>query len=179
MQRLKLSLERRLPMLGVGDASRCLGRLLVLFGCYAAAATTIYLSSGLGRVAPRIDSVAGFIALAAGFFVLPSLLEELLWRWTLIASDRLGRVNRRSAASVLASSVVFTAAHPIAAWLFVPHAREVFLRPAFLAIVFLLGLTTGVSYVWSKSIWPPVFIHWVTVLAWKFLLGGPFVLLGA
>lgn len=149
-----------------------------MLAVYGVAATAIYLNAGLGRWSPQFTPIERTLALSLGFFVVPSLCEELLWRWLLIPPGVLGKASGKSLLAVVATSLVFTAAHPLAGVYIVPHARDVFTNPAFLLIVFLLGLTCGSMYVVSKSIWPPVLTHWITVLAWKFLFGGPFVLLG-
>ena len=171
-------LRPRLPALGLGETRRRWRALLLFSAAYAAVGATIYLAAGLGEWSPSFSPVGRSLALCVGLFFLPSLVEELVWRWLLIPPTRLGTFDRKITGWVIGSTVIFTAAHPVAGLLFVPHVRELFCSPAFLAIVFLLGLTCGATYVVAKSIWPPVVIHWLTVLAWKLLLGGPFVLLG-
>jgi predicted Abi (CAAX) family protease len=168
----------RLTALGLGETWRNRGTLAGLLFVYAVTAVLIYLSAGLGEWSPSFSPVGKSLALVLGFFFIPSLAEELFWRWLLIPSSCFEGKAGRTIAYVLATSAVFTAAHPVAGIFFVPHARDVFTNPAFLLIVYLLGVTCGASYIIARSIWPPVIIHWLTVLAWKFLLGGPFVLLG-
>ena len=41
-----------------------------------------------------------------------------------------------------------------------------------LSLATLLGATCTAAYLISRSIWPPVVLHWLTVLAWIWLLGG-------
>ncbi|MEQ8847956.1 CPBP family glutamic-type intramembrane protease [Botrimarina sp.] len=171
-------LKQRVPALGAGVVGLERWRLTALFAAYAVFATAVYLGTGLGRLEPTFSPVGRSAALVVGFFFLPSLVEELFWRWLLISPERLGRLEGRTWASIGFSTALFTAAHPLAAWLFVPHARPMFWRAEFLVIVFALGLVCGLSYVLSKSIWPAVLIHWATVVAWKFLFGGPFIMLG-
>ncbi|QDV74825.1 type II CAAX prenyl endopeptidase Rce1 family protein [Botrimarina mediterranea] len=168
----------RLTALGFGETWRNRGTLAGLGIVYAVTATLIYLSAELGKWSPSFSPVGQSLALAVGFFFLPSLAEELFWRWLLIPPSCFDGKAGRTIGWVLATAAVFTAAHPVAGTFFVPHAREIFTNPAFLLIVYLLGVTCGASYVIARSIWPPVVVHWLTVLAWKFLLGGPFVLLG-
>ena len=79
---------------------------------------------------------------------------------------------------MIVSARVCTAAHPLAAWFFVPHPRDLFTRPPLQAIVCLLGIAWGLAYGIAKSIWPSVILHRLTGLAWKFVLGGPFIPLG-
>ncbi|MEM9186087.1 MAG: CPBP family glutamic-type intramembrane protease [Planctomycetota bacterium] len=167
----------RRAALGFGRTREAWPRLLLVFVAFGTIATPIYLLAGLGRWAPSLTATPRDALLVVGLLFLPSLPEELLWRWLLIppaAFDTAGK----AAPVVIGTSAVYTAAHPLAAWWFVPHAWPVFSHPAFLAIVFLLGTTCGAAYILSRSLWPPVIIHWLAVLAWKFLLGGPFILLG-
>ena len=48
-----------------------------------------------------------------------------------------------------------------------PMAQPMFLEPAFLAIVALLGAVCTISWRRSGSVWPAVMIHWLSVVAWK------------
>lgn len=171
-------LANRIQHLGFGEIAKHQVRLATIFAVYGLIASVIYFLAGLGKFELSFAIDTRTAGLIVGFFFLPSLFEELIWRWILITPDVLGSFGHRSIRQIIFSSIMFTIAHPIAALLFVPHAKEVFLQPAFLIIVFLLGLTCGSSYVLTKSIWPAVVIHWLTVLAWKFLLGGLFVMLG-
>jgi predicted Abi (CAAX) family protease len=45
---------------------------------------------------------------------------------------------------------------------------------SFLAAVAILGAALGRIYVVTGSLWPCIFAHWLIVLGWKALLGGPF-----
>lgn len=168
--------KHRLTMLTRGKTFSRLPQLSLLMACYSILAVTIYLWAELGQWSPTPEPPLSIVLRSIGFFFLPALAEELVWRWTLVPPGCVGRFDLRSMKWIFVTSLIFTAAHPVAGYFFVPHVRDYFLQPAFLAIVFLLGLTCGTSYVWSKSIWPPVLIHWITVLAWKFLLDGPKVL---
>jgi predicted Abi (CAAX) family protease len=47
--------------------------------------------------------------------------------------------------------------------------RTLLADPRFLVQVTLLGLACSLAYLVSGSIWPPVLIHWLTVVVW--LLG--------
>jgi predicted Abi (CAAX) family protease len=62
--------------------------------------------------------------------------------------------------------------HPLNALTINTGAQEVFLNPSFLVVVFCLGLACSLSYIYSKSLWAPVVIHWLTVFIWVFFLGG-------
>ena len=72
---------------------------------------------------------------------------------------------------ILLSTFLFVIWHPINA-LVNPVSAIFFYNPYFLAIVAFLGITCGTSYIYSRSLWVPILIHWITVLFWVFLLGG-------
>ena len=92
-----------------------------------------------------------------------------------VESRRRGRL----ALTILVPLAAYVAAHPLNALLFWPAALPVFTNPFYLALAALLGLTCTAAYLGSGSIWPPVLIHWVTVVTWMFLLGGQALLRGA
>ena len=90
----------------------------------------------------------------------------------LIPNDMCERGMKHIVFMVLLSALVFVAWHPLNAMTINPGAREIFLNPYFLFIAFLLGITCSISYIYSRSLWAPVFIHWFTVLIWILFLGG-------
>jgi predicted Abi (CAAX) family protease len=47
-----------------------------------------------------------------------------------------------------------------------------FTSPVFLVIAAFMGAAATVVYLISKSLWPPVLLHWTAVLTWITLLGG-------
>ena len=67
---------------------------------------------------------------------------------------------------------VYVASHPLNAMLFRPQALHLFASPGYLTLVAMLGATCTWTYLTSRSIWPPVAIHWLTVVSWIWLLGG-------
>jgi predicted Abi (CAAX) family protease len=120
----------------------------------------------------------GFLKRKIGFlllfttFVFPSLLEEAFFRGLLIPNDAIQHGAGRILFYLAVSTLLFVLWHPLNALTINPGAVPFFLKPAFLLITALLGLTCGVSYILSHSLWIPVIIHWLTVLVWVFLLGG-------
>ena len=107
-------------------------------------------------------------ALAASLFVAPALGEELLFRGLIIPQS--GDGGRWIAISTL----LFVLWHPLQAVTFGPPWAQAFLDPWFLAVVALLGLALGQIYAATGSLWPCIATHWLTVLGWKTLFGGPF-----
>ena len=100
-----------------------------------------------------------FIGMAVVAILVPSLAEEMVFRVVLA-----GRTGWLRGGLALAAFVLW---HPVHVWLGLPMARPVFLEPAFLAIVALLGLVCTISWRRSGSVWPAVAMHWATVVAWK------------
>ena len=118
-----------------------------------------------GHGAPDVSTAAW---LAATLFIAPALGEELLFRGLLIP-------RRGSRARWIAfSTLLFVLWHPLQAVTFGPPWSASFLDPWFLAAVAVLGIALGRIYAAAGSLWPCVLAHWLVVLGWKVLLGGPF-----
>jgi len=107
--------------------------------------------------------------LALVAFVAPALGEEALFRVLLLPPPGEPASNRRVALSV----ALFVLWHPPQALLFGAHWGAVVLNPGFLAAVAVVGLALARLYRRTGSIWPCVMLHWLTVVGWKALLGGP------
>jgi predicted Abi (CAAX) family protease len=123
---------------------------------------------GLMSWQPRADWQIVRLALAA--ILVPALGEELLFRAALLPNPR---SHQPEAGPVLLSTALFVLWHPPQALIFGPHWATVVLDPRFLACVAALGFASARLYLWTGSIWPSVLLHWLVVVAWKALLGGP------
>lgn len=145
------------------------------FVVYAALALPIGFGSGL--IAPQLANGKLFLFLPFTLLVFPSLLEEAFFRGLLIPRNIRDRGTRQVLFYALLSSVLFVLWHPLNALTVNPGAREIFLNPWFLAITFFLGLSCSLGYIYSRSLWVPVLMHWWTVLAWVLFLGGRNLLL--
>jgi len=110
-------------------------------------------------------------------FIFPSLLEEVFFRGILIPNNAATQSKSRIAVYIVISTATFVLWHPANALTINPAAAPVFLNPAFLMIVALLGITCSVSYIFSRSLWTPIIIHWLTVVVWVIFLGGRNILL--
>nr|WP_247711238.1 CPBP family glutamic-type intramembrane protease [Qipengyuania vesicularis] len=111
------------------------------------------------------------MTILATIFVVPALGEELLFRWALFPRQGV----RHRWLLVTLSVALFVLWHPLQAWTGLgPVWSELFLHPAFLACVAILGVTLAALRDASSSLWPPIFFHWAVVAAWKLLFGGPF-----
>ena len=137
---------------------------------YSVLALAIGFGSGIYKL--QFLDLQKFWFLPLTLFLFPSIPEEFFFRGLLIPRDARNLPWQRSVAYVVFSAFAFTIWHPLNALTVNPTAQRFFLDPAFLSIVFLLGLTCGVSYLLSRSIWVPVIIHWLTVIVWVLALGG-------
>lgn len=146
--------------------TKCLGIALV----YGIAALAIGFASGIYTF--ELLDVAKFWYLPLTLLLFPSIPEEFFFRGLLIPRNGLELPWQRSVSYVIFSAFAFTIWHPLNALTVNPTAQQFFLDPYFLTIVFLLGITCGVSYLLSRSIWVPVLIHWLTVVIWVLFLGG-------
>ncbi|NIO11476.1 MAG: CPBP family intramembrane metalloprotease, partial [Deltaproteobacteria bacterium] len=72
----------------------------------------------------------------------------------------------------LISSLLFVAWHPLNALTINKGAQEIFLNPYFLFDTLCLGMACSLSYIYSRSLWVPIIIHWLTVVLWVMFFGG-------
>ena len=143
--------------------------LLCLLG-FSVVALLFGVLSGFYRwTAP--PGMAEFMRMAAIIFVIPAIGEELVFRGPLVwLREKRGAVP---AWAIAVSLITFIAWHPINAYTFMPQAREIFLDPRFLLIAALLGVFATVLALRTRSLWPPILLHWALVLVWKAFLDAP------
>lgn len=137
---------------------------------YALAALAIGFASGIYTV--QLLDIQRFWFLPLTLLLFPSIPEEFFFRGLLIPRNAIELPWQRSVAYIVVSAFAFTIWHPLNAVTINPTAKPFFLDFYFLIIVFLLGVTCGLGYLYSRSIWVPVLIHWLTVVAWVLFLGG-------
>lgn len=113
---------------------------------------------------------AELVRLALLALIVPALGEELFFRVALLPRPASPRFP---VWPVALSTALFVLWHPAQALVFGPHWAEVVLNPWFLAAVAALGLALSRLYLATGSIWPSVALHWLVVVGWKLLLGGP------
>jgi len=140
---------------------------LLIFGLFAAI-TGFYAGIFHWNFEKSIFSPFYFLIL----FIFPSFLEESLFRGLLIPVETVKKGTVAIIKSTVFSSLIFALWHPFNAFLFNPAARELFYNPFFLIIVFILGIFCSLSYIFSRSLWPAVIIHWVVVVVWWGFLDG-------
>ncbi len=119
---------------------------------------------------PTFD--AGTLRLALVALFAPAFGEELLFRAALIPR-RGADQDAMPTMPVLAQTVAFVLWHPLQVLLFGGARAVMFLDPFFLLATALLGLACGRLYWVTQSVWPPVAVHWLVVVGWKALAGGP------
>ncbi|MCK6474265.1 MAG: CPBP family glutamic-type intramembrane protease [Planctomycetes bacterium] len=149
---------------------------LGLFAAFAALALPIGFAGGLLHFEVTDIGAARILRLAAIAFFFPALFEETLFRvLPLPGKDEPSAPACSCAwwAWAAASLIAFVAMHPLNAWLLRPAARLVFYDPVFLVCTALMGAACTGAYARTGSIWPPVTLHWLTVVLWKALFAGP------
>jgi uncharacterized protein len=146
---------KRLPDLRA--ALEALGLFILVVAAGVWAATTGVLT--LNPIASRNE----LFILSLSAFVVPSLMEELVFR---------GWLRKGAPLAAVVSLVAFIAWHPIQVLIGSPFARPEFMDPRFLSVVAWLGLACTLTRIRSGSIWPGVVIHWGIVVIWKALFAG-------
>jgi uncharacterized protein len=159
---------RKLPRRGTAASAVC-------FLVYVAMAVPIGFGSGIVR--PALAGWQSFLYMPLTLMIFPSLLEEAFFRGLLIPRNTGDGGARRIVFFSLLSSLLFVAWHPFNALTINPGARDFFLDPWFLLITFLLGLSCSLGYIYTRSLWTPVLMHWLTVAVWVLFLGGRNLLL--
>jgi len=143
---------------------------------YGLIAAIVGLNAGLFKV-QLIDLSFGWF-LPFTLFIFPSFFEESFFRGILIPNNAKERGLKYVLVMAIISSTLFVAWHPLNALTINKGAQELFLNPYFLFDVFCLGMACSLSYIYSRSLWSPVIIHWLTVIIWVFIFGGRNLILG-
>ena len=121
--------------------------------------------------APHV-ALSVVLSTSAIVLVHPAFVEELIFRVLLLPRETASIRRGRLIAAAVVALALYVASHPLNAILFRPGLRSLFESPAYLSLAALLGATCTAAYWISRSIWPPVLIHWLTVIAWLYLFGG-------
>ena len=147
-------------------------RCLLVYGAFVACALPLGFAAGFLRPGLAELPPTRWAMLPVYIMLRPALLEEFVFRVVLLPRDVSRISRRRLVLTSTAALSVFVASHPVNAWLFRPAAWGLFTSPIFLATAALLGAACTAVYLISKSLWPPVLLHWSAVLIWIALLGG-------
>ncbi|WP_306252729.1 type II CAAX prenyl endopeptidase Rce1 family protein [Parvularcula sp. IMCC14364] len=146
------------------------GGIACVFGLIA---VPFGLTSGLLQWQPA--AAAGLLPVMLVAFFAPALLEEIVFRGPLLLLA--GRPGRAMAAIFLLC--LFILWHPLNGTYFLTDAGPLFSDMRFLMIAAGLGITCTLITLRSNSLWPAILFHWLVVVAWKGLFGGPDFLTGA
>ena len=124
---------------------------------------------------PQIGPELVKIALIA--FIVPAFVEELLFRGILLKPPSNGVTGLGPEAL---SAILFAFWHPLQIWFYArywpalcPPWAPLAWNWWFLAACAALGFACARLVLSSRSIWPAVAIHWLVILAWAALFGGP------
>jgi len=153
------------------DPTGQLGSLAIAIG-YGAIALSLGWRSGWLPRRWRWAPWRQLLPRAARWFVVPALVQEVLFRALLLPSA-LDGVPPLAMVPWLALSVgLFVAWHGLP----LGRGREALRMrrsdPRGLVQLSLLGLACGLAFVVSGSLWPSVWIHWLAVLVWRQALPG-------
>ncbi|HMZ78469.1 MAG TPA: CPBP family glutamic-type intramembrane protease [Acidobacteriota bacterium] len=154
------------------------GWCLVIYGLGMLVTMAIGFGTGFLtlHIVPLTPFQLGMLALL--IFLKPCLVEESIFRGLLLPhpSEQLppSSIWKWSLFSLL----IFIASHPLNGWLIKPAVLVLFLSPIFLTCAGILGLVCTLVYLRTGSIWPPVILHWMSVVVWITLLGGKARLMG-
>jgi predicted Abi (CAAX) family protease len=151
---------------------RAWGRCALVYVIFLACALPLGLLTGLLHVSAPHLALSVVLSTSAIVLVHPAFVEELIFRVLLLPRETGSMRRGRLIATAVVALALYVASHPLNAILFRPGLRNLFESPAYLSLAALLGATCTAAYWISRSIWPPVLIHWLTVVAWLYLFGG-------
>lgn len=132
---------------------------------------TLVLGFWTGRLEPELPPLWQVVVLPVVLIILPSLVEEFIYRGVLLPRSLIDASAGRRFLAVTASTALFVAVHPVMP-LLGRSESDFFLDPWMLVVVAVLGFTLGYAYLWSGSLRAPILIHWVTVVVWNLFFGG-------
>jgi predicted Abi (CAAX) family protease len=108
----------------------------------------------------------------AHLFLLPALVEEILFRVLLIPHPIETASSTDFYLWSIISLILFIIYHPLNALTLYPQGKPTFMDWRFLTLAGLLGIVCTLAYGMTGSIWLSVLIHWVVVWCWLKLFGG-------
>lgn len=127
---------------------------------------------GFLEVRNGFDNPVEFVLYAVRLFLVPALVEEIIFRVALLPHPKEGIPVWLWLLWATLSLVLYVLWHLLLARTIHRNAREVLTDSRFLALVGGLGvMLTGVYRV-TGSLWLIAFIHWIVVLVWIYALGG-------
>jgi predicted Abi (CAAX) family protease len=173
VQRLTDLQEAFTTMPDVGTWLKCAS----VFAVFVACAGSIGLLSGFLHPTTAHLTAHDVLSTAALVLIQPALLEEVVFRGLLLPRNARSVSRRRLVVVAAGALALYVVSHPANAMLFRPDVLHVFANPIYLLLAALLGIACTAAYFISKSLWPPVLIHWLAVLLWLWFLGGQALLM--
>ena len=128
--------------------------------------------SGLLEIRILPLSFLGIVKILVSRFFFPCFAEELLFRVLLLPNPTPNTSVNIQLTMAFISIVLYVIGHPIFAALVYQKAFGVFTNPGFLLSTLILGIMLTISYWHSRSIWPPIVIHWIVVIVWLLIFDG-------
>ena len=154
-------------------------RCAALYAAYVAIVLSAGLATGFLHIEVMSGNARAFLIVPLLIFIRPAVVEELFFRAILLPHPRENATPQRVWITATLSLAVFIAMHPLNGYLLRHEAFAVFSNPLFLFFAGLLGLVCTLAYRMSGSLWPPILMHWTTVVVWTVFLGGKRLLTGA
>jgi predicted Abi (CAAX) family protease len=169
---LPLALQRLGEALSTPLDPAGLALSLALLGLYAAWALPWGRRRGFLRGRWRPSPPLPLLRHALALLLMPSLVEEVLFR--VLPLPRAGE-GAGPAASLAWSALavgLFVGYHPLAGRLWYRPGRHLFDDSRFLTLCTGLGLICTLAYLATGSLLAPLLLHWLVVLIWLDPLGG-------
>src|SRR5215468_889535 len=142
-------------------------KVVGLYLLFAVPALAIGLATGLIVFEPLHGDAWVLLTLPFALLLKPAFVEEFVFRAAVVPHPAEASPPRKTWVLAIASLAVFVAMHPLNALILNPN-RTVFFAPVFLTIVLALGALCTAAYRMTGSLWPPVLMHWTTVVAWVY-----------
>jgi len=169
-----IALERLGNAIATPVSGRGMALTAALLGLYTAVVLPAGLRSGLLQpaAASRDARLSRLPARVAGLLVMPSLVEELLFRVLPLPHPLEGAGAVDLIGWGLLAGGLFVGYHPLAARFWYRQAEPLFRQARFLVPCALLGLVCSIAYLATGSLWPPLLLHAAVVITWLEGLGG-------
>jgi predicted Abi (CAAX) family protease len=151
---------------------RAWAQCFAIYCIFAIVALSLGLATGFLQPSVAPLRAASIVLIALYLLVRPALLEELVFRALLLPHEPKRVRPRRLWFQAAGALLAFVVSHPLNGLLVRPAALGLFINPVFLLLSALLGVACTLAYLISRSLWPPVILHWVSVMVWIVFFGG-------
>ena len=149
-----------------------LREILAVYGIYAVVGVVVGVSTGFLQPGVLKIEAKALLILAPLLLLRPALVEELVFRAGLLPHPAEKQSRRKIAIFSVVSLVLFVLSHPLNGLFFRHEILSTFTDPVFLGLAAGLGIVSSFAYLRSGSLWPSVWMHWASVVAWIGFFGG-------